>query len=117
MSDMIVEGAIPEPLRPFAHVGACIAGAQSDRGWRTLLANARLPVERAWDESDALVEMIASIKRKLVGFALAKASGVIASDVAIDVAQGRDLLREADRTVRAGIVRYGAYTARKREPS
>jgi SAM-dependent methyltransferase len=117
MSDMIVEGPIPESLRPLSHAGACLAGAKSDTGYRTLFGGAHLLVERAWDESTALAAMLSEIKRKLVGFALAKASGVVPAEVAIDLARARELVREAERTLRAGAVRYGAYIARKGAPT
>jgi SAM-dependent methyltransferase len=113
MSDMVAEGPIPEALKPFAHAGACLTRARSMKGWEALLRGASLPIERAWDESAALAELVSGIKRRLVGFALAKASGVVPSDVAIDVARGRDVLREVEQTLRAGIIRYGAYVARK----
>ncbi|MGH7271324.1 MAG: DVU_1556 family methyltransferase, partial [Polyangiaceae bacterium] len=114
MSDMIVEGSIPAALRPFAHVGACLAGARTDAGWQALLHGAGFTVDRAWDETSGLRDMVARIKRRLVGFALAKASGVAPVDVTIDVARGRELVREAERTLREGIVRYGAYIAGRR---
>jgi SAM-dependent methyltransferase len=117
LSDMIVEGAIPEALGPIAHVGACLARARSDAGWRALLEGAHFSVERAWDESRALAELVAGAKRRLVGFALARASGVIPPEVTIDVARARDLLREAERTLQSRLVRYGAYIARKRAPN
>jgi SAM-dependent methyltransferase/Ni2+-binding GTPase involved in maturation of urease and hydrogenase len=117
MSDMVVEGPIPETLRPLSHAGACLAGAKSDAGYRALLGDARLRVERAWDESTALAETLSRIKRKLVGFALAKASGAVPTDVTIDLGRARELVREAERTLRTGAVRYGAYIARKETPN
>jgi SAM-dependent methyltransferase/Ni2+-binding GTPase involved in maturation of urease and hydrogenase len=117
MSDMIVEGPLSDVLRPLSHAGACLAGAKSDAGYCALLGDAHFRVERAWDESTALAEMLSQIKRKLVGFALAKASGAIPAGVTIDLGRAREVVREAERTLRAGAVRYGAYIAKKEAPS
>ena len=61
VSDMIVEGPIPERLRPYAHTGACLAGARTERGWLELFADAGLIVVRSSDESRALVELVSGI--------------------------------------------------------
>ncbi|MEO6419999.1 MAG: methyltransferase domain-containing protein, partial [Polyangiaceae bacterium] len=114
VSDMIVEGPIPALLRPFAHAGACLAGARTERGWRELLDDAGFALIDARDESSHLARMISDIKRKLVGAALAKAAGALPDGVEIDLVRGRELIREAEKTLRDGHVRYGAWTMERR---
>lgn len=109
VSDMIVEGPIPEKLRPYAHTGACLAGARTERGYRALFEEAGFTVLAATDETAGLRAMLGLIKRNLVGAALAKKAGLLPAEVDIDVTKGRDLLREAEETIARGHVRYGAW--------
>jgi SAM-dependent methyltransferase len=115
VSDMIVEGPIPDLLRPYAHAGACLAGARTERGWRELLDASGFALVEARDETSHLARLISDIKRKLVGAALAKAAGVLPDEVAIDLVRGRALIREAEKTLRDGHVRYGAWIGERRE--
>lgn len=116
VSDMIVEGPIPEALRPYAHTGACLSGARTRAGWASLFEEAGFDVLLERDESDSLRSMLSGIKRKLLGAALAKASGLLPAEVDIDVAEGRTLLKAAEATVREGNVRYGAWILTPRTP-
>lgn len=109
VSDMVVDGPIPELLRPYAHAGACLAGARTSKGWEELFREAGFEIEEARDESVHLGHMIGDIKRKLVGLALARASGTLPSEVNIDIKASRALIRAAEDTLRAGNVRYGAW--------
>ncbi len=115
VSDMIVEGPIPESLRPYAHTGACLAGARTFRGWNALFEEGGFQIVEALDESSALRTMLGGIKRKLLGVALAKAAGLLPAEIDIDVSKGRQLLREADATVAAGHVRYGTWIVARRD--
>ncbi len=109
VSDMVVDGPIPELLRPYAHAGACLAGARTMIGWQELFADAGFTVVETRDESLHLARMISDIKRKLVGVALARAAGALPADVNLDVKESRILVREAEQTLRAGHVKYGAW--------
>lgn len=114
VSDMVVDGPIPELLRPYAHAGACLAGARTTKGWEELFRDAGFEIVETRDESSRLARMIGDIKRKLVGVALAQASGTLAADVKIDVKESRALIREAEETLRAGHVKYGAWILERR---
>jgi Ni2+-binding GTPase involved in maturation of urease and hydrogenase/SAM-dependent methyltransferase len=108
-SDMVVEGPIPEALKPYAHNGACLAGARTKLGWRALFEDCGLRIVAETDESAHLRVMLASIKRNLLGAAMAKASGLLPAGVEIDVAKSRGLLREAEATLLAGHVQYASW--------
>lgn len=109
VSDMIVEGPIPELLRPYAHTGACFAGARTERGWLALFADAGLEVVRSSDESRALAELVSGIKRRLVGAALGRAAGALPAGITLDVKKARALIRAAEDVLGKGHVRYGAW--------
>ena len=53
------------------------------------------------------------IKRNLLGFALARATGNLPEDIDIDVKEGRYLLREAQRALNDGVIAYGVYIAER----
>ncbi len=114
VSDMIVDGPIPELLRPYAHAGACLAGARTTKGWLELFADAGFVVITARDETAQLARMIADIKRKLVGAALARAAGTLPADVKLDLKESRARIREAEQTLRDGHVKYGAWILERR---
>ncbi len=113
VSDMVVEGPIPEALRDYVHAGTCLQRALSADGYRRALRDAGLPVTEEWDATDALHELIGRIKRNLVGAALAAASGGQPLGGKFDVKAARDLLREAERAVRAGAVQYRVLIAER----
>jgi len=113
LSDMVVEGTVPEPLEDWVNVGTCLAGALEFGGYGDALRSAGLEVVEHWDASDGLHEMMGRIKRNLLGAALARASGNLPENVHIDVKNGRALLREADRAVRDGVIGYGVYIAER----
>ncbi len=113
ISDMVVEGTIPEALAPWVNVGTCLARARSARGYSRLLEDAGFTLLTSWDASDALLDLLSRVKRNLVGAALAKAAGVLPSEVRIDVRTGRTLLREAEAAVRSGAIGYSVLIAER----
>jgi hypothetical protein len=110
---MVVEGEIPEELGDWVNVGTCLEGALRSSGYEDALKKAGFRVVEHWDASEGLHEMIGRIKRNLLGFALAKATGNLPPDVAIDVKEGRALLRTAEQAVREGVIGYGVYIAER----
>jgi ubiquinone/menaquinone biosynthesis C-methylase UbiE len=113
LSDMVVEGEVPEELEDWVNVGTCLAGAMGSSGYENALKQAGFRIVEHWDASEGLHEMIGRIKRNLLGFALAKATGNLPLDVNIDVTEGRALLRTAEQAVREGKIGYGVYIAER----
>ena len=111
LSDMVANGPVPEALKDWVHLGTCLSHARTLSDYRALLEDSGFAVEHADDKKEALLELISRIKRKLLGAALAKASGALPADVEIDVGLGRKLLKEAESAVRAGIISYGTVIA------
>lgn len=107
ISDMVVEGPIPPSLAEWIHTGTCLSRAMTSEGYARALTDAGFTVVERRDESRALLEMLRTIKRNLVGIALAQASGQLAAGATkIDMKYARDTLREAERVVREGLVSY-----------
>jgi ubiquinone/menaquinone biosynthesis C-methylase UbiE len=113
LSDMIVEGRVPEELADWVNVGTCLSGALTSAAYVSILNESGFRVVERWDATDGLQEMMGRIKRNLLGFALAKATGNLPEDIEIDVKEGRRLLREADRAMRDGVIGYGVYIAER----
>jgi ubiquinone/menaquinone biosynthesis C-methylase UbiE len=113
LSDMVVEGEVPEELEDWVNLGTCLAGARRFSGYEEALKQAGFEILERWDASDGLHEMMGRIKRNLLGFALARATGNLPLDVNIDVKEGRALLRTAEQAVRNGVVGYGVYIAER----
>jgi G3E family GTPase/ubiquinone/menaquinone biosynthesis C-methylase UbiE len=113
VSDMVVEGTLPESLREWIHAGTCLSRAMSLRGYADALTRAGLRVVDQWDASDALREMLARVKRNLVGAGFAAATGNLPAEVRIDIKAARDIVREAERALRDRIVGYGVLIAER----
>lgn len=113
ISDMVIEGTIPVSLREWVHTGTCLSRALSMAAYGRALEDAGFRVLTQWDASDCLVEMLMRIKKNLVGAAFAAAAGQLGTNVKIDMKYARDVLREANATVKAGIVRYGVLIAER----
>ena len=113
LSDMVVEGEVPEELEDWVNVGTCLAGALGFGGYEKALDQAGFRIVEHWDASEGLHEMMGRIKRNLLGFALARATGNLPLDVDIDVKEGRALLHAAEQAVRHGVIGYGVYIAER----
>lgn len=113
LTDMILEGEVPEALREWVHTGTCLERALSHASYVNALAQAGFVVVETWDASDALRELLARIKRNLVGLAAAAASGALLDTPRLDMRSARATLREAERAVDAGLIRYGVFIAQR----
>lgn len=113
ISDMAVEGELPDSLREWVHTGTCLSGALTGEAYLTALQCAGFRVIAEWDASDGLRELLSRIKRNLVGAAMAAASGQLGVGVTIDAKRARATLREAERAIASGSVRYLALIAER----
>ncbi len=113
ITDMVLEGDVPESLREWVHSGTCLQRALSARAYARALADAGFVEVTSWDASDALSELLLRIKRNLVGWVTASASGAAASMPRFDLRSAREALREAERAVNAGSIRYGVFIAQR----
>jgi len=113
ISDMIVNGAIPDGLADWVHVGTCLSHARSLSDYAALLEAAGFNVLTRRDSSWALKEMLSGIKRRLVVAALGKVTGVLPVGVELDVKAGRAAIREAEAAISSAAVSYGVLIAER----
>lgn len=111
LSDMVLEGEVPESLRDWVHSGTCLERALSADSYVRSLTNAGFTMLDQWDASDGLTELMTRIKRRLVGWMLASASSGVKDDLPFDPREARRTLRDAERAVADGIIRYGVFVA------
>jgi hypothetical protein len=106
---MVLEGTVPESLREWVHSGTCLERALSSDEYLRSFADAGFVVKHHSEENDALRELLRRIKRNLVGWFAATASGSASSVPRFDLKSARQTLREAQRAVDDGIIRYGVF--------
>jgi ubiquinone/menaquinone biosynthesis C-methylase UbiE/Ni2+-binding GTPase involved in maturation of urease and hydrogenase len=109
VTDMVLEGTVPESLREWVHSGTCLERALTSDEYLRSFADAGFVVKHHSEENDALRELLRRIKRNLVGWFAAAASGSASSVPRFDLKSARQTLREAQRAVDDGIIRYGVF--------
>jgi len=108
LSDMAVNGALPDDVRQVIAPWSCLEDAFDDEAYVQLFKDAGFGVKQSVDESQSLLAMVAQLKRKL----LILASGVISGDLQIpgfDPVEVRHYLDRFARQVSLGRVRYLRY--------
>ena len=113
ITDMAVEGELPETLRGWVHTGTCLAGALTRENYRKQLESAGLSLVTEWDASAALGELLRRIKRNLDGAAFAAATGNLGRSLKLDLQYGKSVLKQAEQAVAAGLIRYTALIAER----
>lgn len=116
LSDVVVEGALPEPLDSFAGWMACAAGALPANAYVELLEAAGFTVEIVEDHHTAMADLLAQVARRLALIRGAIRAGVV--DVAsagldeklLDL--GERLLATAKEAAGDGLLGYGLFIAR-----
>ncbi len=113
LSDMAVDGPLPEDLQQWVHTGTCLARALSEAAAVRALEDAGFVVVERWDASSGLRELLHRIKRGLVGAAFATATGQLPDAARFDARHARRVLEEAERAVAGGTIRYLALLAER----
>jgi SAM-dependent methyltransferase len=103
ISDMVVEGILPEEMRGPLAAWACVAGARSVREYQRLFLEQGLATVGWADESAELLAMLGSLKRKLLGIGLFQLAG---QAIGLDLSAALSLLQQARALVDAGTVQY-----------
>ncbi|MEQ9322966.1 MAG: GTP-binding protein, partial [Polyangiaceae bacterium] len=81
VSDMVVSGPIASGLADWVHVGTCLSHARPLAGYAALIEHAGFTIVEEHDATWALSELLSGIKRRLLGAALGKASGLLPAGV------------------------------------
>ena len=113
VSDMVLEGDVPDSLREWVHTGTCLERAHSAAAYGRALTDAGFAIVDYSDASDALRELLTRIKRNLVGWLAAAASGTLPSSPTFDLRSARQTLSDARGAIDDGIIRYGVFIAER----
>ena len=120
ISDMVLNGQLPEKLQTLLAPWTCLASAKSATGYQQLFLDHGFVVTSYEDESKALLDMVLDFKKKLLvaglGKTLATADGVPDVLAALDIGELKTLLEEAKELVNAGVVSYCRMTFAKDRP-
>jgi 2-polyprenyl-3-methyl-5-hydroxy-6-metoxy-1,4-benzoquinol methylase len=110
ISDMVVEGALPETLTGDVGNWACLGGALSRDDYSRILAEAGFEEIRFDDEKEAMAESISQLKRKLLLYGIGRLAEV-AEDLGASLGELKRALQDARQAVDEGVLTYGRICA------
>ena len=105
VTDMVVEGELPQDVAQRLAPWTCMTNARTVTGYSQLFLDAGLPVAHYVDESQTLLDLVATLKRKLLMAGVSKAMGAL-SGLNLELPAVRGLLDRAKQLVEAGTVQY-----------
>ncbi|MFB0537299.1 MAG: hypothetical protein ACETWR_20235 [Anaerolineae bacterium] len=112
LADMTVNGPLPDDLQSLLAWVACVAGAGTPDDYVATLQEAGFADFTVEDQRDALLEMVADVRRKLLGVELAVGLGKL--DLGdLDLSEGKRLARRAVELIESGVVGYTLIVATK----
>ncbi len=112
LTDITVNGRLPEELQSLLAWVACVAGAGTPEEYVATLRRAGFADFTVEDQRNALLEMVNDVRRKLLGAELAIGLGKL--DLGdLDLSEGKHLARRAVKLIEGGVVGYTLITARK----
>jgi ubiquinone/menaquinone biosynthesis C-methylase UbiE len=113
LTDMTVGGSLPKDIQNLLAWVACVAGAGTVKNYVTTLRAAGFDDFTVEDQGDALLDLVTSVRRKLMGVELAVGLGKLNLGD-LDLSEGKRLARQAAALVENGTVGYTLITASKR---
>ena len=116
ITDMVVEGELPEDIAGVIAPWTCLAAARSVIGYQSIFLSAGLRVVEYADESSSLRTLVADLKRKLLAAGLGRSLGGIPGLDGLDLGGLRELLNRAGELVRNGTVQYARLSFAKGRP-
>lgn len=116
VSDMAVNEPLPADFMEFAGPWACLEDARDVAGYQSLFLNVGLRVLESVDESDALLDLAGSIKRKLVLAGLGKLAG-LPGPLPFSIGEARRMLSTGRELVARGAVEYSRLSFSSGKPS
>ena len=112
LTDMTVNGTLPDDIQSLLAWVACVAGAGTPQEYVTTLQAAGFADFLIEDQRDALLDMVGDVRRKLLGVELAAGLGKMSLGD-LDLDEGKRLARRAVELIEEGVVGYTLITARK----
>lgn len=116
ITDMVIEGELPEDIVGVIAPWTCLAAARSVIGYQSIFLSAGLRVVEYADESSSLRKLVADLKRKLLVAGLGRSLGAVPGLDGLDLGGLRELLNRAGELVRNGTVQYARLTFAKGRP-
>ena len=112
LTDMTVNGTLPDDIQSLLAWVACVAGAGTPQAYVTTLDAAGFADFVIEDQRVALLDMVGDVRRKLLGVELAAGLGKLSLG-ALNLEEGKRLARRAVELIEDGAVGYTLITARK----
>ena len=120
ISDMVLNGALPEKIEAILAPWTCLASAKNVAGYQRLFLDSGFAVTSYDDESESLLQLIIDLKKKLLvaglGKTLSTADGVPDMLASLNIGEIKELLDESRRLVKEGVVQYCRITFAKDKP-
>jgi SAM-dependent methyltransferase len=112
LTDMSVNGSLPEEIQSLLAWVACVAGAGTPESYVATLQATGFAEFVVEDQNDALLDMVNDVRRKLMGVELAAGLGKF--DLGdLDLTAGKRLARRAIELIDDGTVGYSLIAAKK----
>ena len=122
LTDMTVNGPLPDDIQSLLSWVACVAGAGTPQQYVAMLERAGFGNFFVEDQRGTLQQLVVDVRRKLVGVALAMALGKVDLGTVLkklnlgglDLSDGKRLARRAAELIESGMVGYALITAKKK---
>ena len=105
ITDMVIEGELPEDAKEHVAPWTCMAEAHSIAGYQKLFLDEGFVIAHYADESHTLLELISSLKKKLLLAGMGKALGALPK-LPLELSDIRRLLKIAKELTNDGTVQY-----------
>jgi ubiquinone/menaquinone biosynthesis C-methylase UbiE len=110
MTDMAIEGSLPEILDSELGQWLCISGSHSRDKYRELLEKTGFRIEIVEDQTGVLTKLLKSIGMKIKGAQFLSKVGVLTLPD-LDWKKADEVLQKTERTIEDGILQYVLITA------
>lgn len=112
MTDMVLNGDLPDDFSEKAAPWTCVAKAMTVQGYQQLFTDAGFEIVASEDHSHTLLELAKDMKRKLVMAGMGKALGALPS-LGMSFSEMRAMLAQSTELVKSGTIEYGLLVFRK----
>lgn len=112
MTDVTINGLLPEDIQSMLGWVVCLAGAGSPDLYVSILRNAGFTEFLVEDRRDALLEMVNDVRRKLLGAELAIGLGKLEA-LGIDLKKAKHLAQRSMELIESGAIGYALFKAER----
>ena len=113
LTDMVVSRALPDDVQTLLAWVACVAGARTAQEYVDVLQGAGFADFVLEDQRDSLLDMVAGVRRRLLGLELASGLGKLSLGD-LDLNEAKLLARRAVELIEDGTVGYVLIAAKNR---